>query len=212
MANLPFTGLFIPKALIVDKNLNWPQRLLLRMIEALSQKTGECYSSDKYLAAALSGCFDVDSGEIVPTDKMEYHPRTVSNMITELVKSGYIERSGYGQTRRLKLSQKNEGEFHKKMKPVSQKREKPSQKYEQNNRENNRVNNTPLPPKTGERQPAIEIESLPVEEGQPRAETPTPNSGRPPSPRRATDFTERHLAALHRPDRHRRTVAALEGL
>ena len=68
-------NLKVPSVILFDKKINSTQKILLSLIHSLSNETGYCYASNKYLCEALN-----------------MNKIAVSNLISVLIKKNYIER------------------------------------------------------------------------------------------------------------------------
>lgn len=83
--NRDFKGVWIPKEIYLDDNLNWTEKILLIEIDSLDNENG-CYASNEYFADFLS--------------KSKVY---ISNCISKLKKDGYIRQESFdGRTRVLK--------------------------------------------------------------------------------------------------------------
>lgn len=86
--------IIIPDVLLFDENINTMSKIVFGIIYRLSKQKGYCFASNGYLAESL-----------------KVHPVTISQYISELVKSGYIEineeKTTSGKLRKLIISDKN---------------------------------------------------------------------------------------------------------
>lgn len=78
-----FKGIWIPKELYLDENLNWTEKILLVEIDSLDNEEG-CYASNKYFAKFLS--------------KSKVY---ISNCISKLKEDGYIYQESFDGRKRV---------------------------------------------------------------------------------------------------------------
>ncbi|MFW6311529.1 MAG: helix-turn-helix domain-containing protein [Nanoarchaeota archaeon] len=87
--NRDFKGVWIPKEIYLDDNLNWTEKILLIEIDSLDNEKG-CYASNKYFA-----------------DFIGKSKNWVSQCISKLKKDGYIYQEDFdGRTRILRSNLK----------------------------------------------------------------------------------------------------------
>ena len=71
MPDKEFSGLWIPKDIIMDKGLTSTDKLILAAVEALS-KEGACYAGNKYIAEVTGGSFELVRKTIYKLQKNGY--------------------------------------------------------------------------------------------------------------------------------------------
>ena len=71
MPDKEFSGLWIPRDIIMDKGLTSTDKLILAAVEALS-KEGACYASNKYIAEVTGGSFELVRKTIYKLQKNGY--------------------------------------------------------------------------------------------------------------------------------------------
>lgn len=85
-----FIGIYIPKEIWFDRNINANEKVLLMEIDSLDKSPGGCYASNEYFA-----------------DFLGVNETNTSKMINKLVKLGYVENIGFdGRKRHLKSNLK----------------------------------------------------------------------------------------------------------
>ena len=85
-----FIGIYIPKEIWLDRNINANEKVLLMEIDSLDKSTEGCYAGNDYFAEFLG-----------------VNETSTSRMINKLVKLGYIENIGFdGRKRHLKSNLK----------------------------------------------------------------------------------------------------------
>ena len=80
-----FKGVWIPKAVYLNPNLSWTEKILLTEIHSLEHNEG-CFASNEYLAEFLQ----VGAGR-------------VANLISQLKASGFLQSEGFGHRRILRV-------------------------------------------------------------------------------------------------------------
>ena len=79
-----FTGLYIPKEILEDEKLSWPERIIMALIKALDNDERRCFASNTYMASIT-----------------HYSRNRVSELITGLVKKEMVIREIERQGKRF---------------------------------------------------------------------------------------------------------------
>ena len=81
-------GIWIPEEIWLDKSLSFAERVFLSKVLALSEKDGSCWAGDDKLS-----------------DYLTISPSYIRRLIKKLKESKYIEVEGYGQGRKIRVSE-----------------------------------------------------------------------------------------------------------
>ena len=100
LKELKFTGLWLPKEIVLDTNLGWLQKNIWSIIHSMQGEEG-CYASDEYFSKLF-----------------KRHPKYINRKIKGLIDLGYIIKIGFdGRKRYLKTTMQIRG--HQKVTPRS---------------------------------------------------------------------------------------------